>query len=86
MNSKFELEQDKSETITVLLLFCSNSNFEFTRCYFSESVLFYITLLNHESLIAPRYCGLSLFQKLNNGQVASTTTSVDGRISQEKQQ
>ena len=39
MNSKFKLEQDDSETVS--LLSCSNSNFEFTRCYFSESVLFY---------------------------------------------
>ena len=37
MNSKFELEQDKNET----LLPCSNWNFEFTRCYFLGSVLFY---------------------------------------------
>ena len=32
-----------SRSITVSLLFYSNSNFEFTRCYFSESNLFYIS-------------------------------------------
>ena len=30
-----------SRNITVSILSCSNSNFEFTRYYFSESVLFY---------------------------------------------
>ena len=36
MNSKFEVDkQDKTETISFMS--CSNSNFEFTRCCFSES-------------------------------------------------
>ena len=33
----------ESQNITVSLSSYSNSNFEFTRCYFSESVSFYIS-------------------------------------------
>ena len=44
VNSKFELEQDINEIVSVLSCL-STSNFEFTRYYFSESVLFYVSTL-----------------------------------------